>query len=187
MRLEDRRNAEIARYTPEYWGVMRVWRQDIVRDWLKTAKDMVPSRPTYLDVGCGKWEAIALGESLKYHARGAEVQDWLCAHPAVDLIPGAHDLSRYVTDAFDVVTCNDCLEHVLEEDIPAALSEISRVAKTAILLGISQKPGPWHVCIQSTEWWLDAIGEHMAGRAVVVFDDRIPPVKRPYLWVSITR
>lgn len=182
--IEERRQGEIDRYGPVYWGVMRCWRQDLLRDWISVLAG-VPDVTSYLDVGCGKAESLAIAASYKLDARGCEVAPHLCERSDVDPIPGAHDLSRYGAHSWDLVSCNDVLEHLLEEDIAATLQELDRVRSRAVLLGISQKPGPWHICIQSTEWWMERIAENMGGRASIVFADRIKPVKQPYIWVSL--
>lgn len=180
--LALRRQAEIDRYGPDYYGIMRLWRQDIVREWLEQhgKRGM-----TYLDVGTGKGEAMSIAGSLNLTMRGCEVVPHLCGRAEIDQIPGIHDLSIYEASAFDLLTCNDVLEHVLEEDIPAGLSEMSRVTKDRLLLGICRKSGPWHPTIRSEEWWLEMIPEWMSGSWKVVYADRVPKVKKPYLWVDV--
>ena len=97
--LATRRQAEIARYGPEYWGIMRLWRQDIVRAWLEKHRPSTP-KPTYLDVSCGKGETMAIGRSLHFESRGCEVAPWLCERLDVDLYPGLHNMGLYLDDQF---------------------------------------------------------------------------------------
>jgi len=185
MTLAERRQAEIDRYPeahrhPRY--DMKPWRQEILREWLGARRAM--GNDTYLDVGCGKAETLAIAEELGWDAWGCDVVDYLCERDNIDLIEGAHSLP-YVDSQFDLVSCNDVLEHILEEDVPAVLSELSRVARVGVLLGISRKPGPLHITINSSIWWMEAIRANMAGVATEVFADRIPEIKQPYLWVEI--
>ena len=180
--LSERRLIETAKYEeahrhPKY--DMKPWRQEIVREWLSKAPGS-----NYLDVGCGKAETIDLAKGHGWFARGCDVVSYLADRDDVDLIEGAHDLP-YTDGQFAVSTCNDVLEHIIEEDVPQVLAEIRRVTRRAILLGISRKPGPLHITIKSEEWWLDQIRENMAGTATVVYADRIKPIKQPYLWVAI--
>lgn len=183
MNITQRRLAEVAKYEaahrhPKY--NMKEWRRQILFDWLSESRGT-----TYLDVGCGKAETLDIAtEACGWEARGCDVVDYLCERGDVDLIEGAHKLP-YDTDQFHITSCNDVLEHVIEDDVPAVLSELSRVTRRDVLLGISRKKGPLHITIKSEEWWLEKIAENMAGTHQVVFADRVPKIKQPYLWVEI--
>ena len=183
--LDERRRAEFPQYErPAYFGAMRPWRVALLAEWMAPlAKARVKS---YLDVGCGPAESLLIAEAFKIPIRrGCDVVESVCKHD-VDLIPGVHDLSMYEDNQFDICSCHDVLEHILEEDVPSALRELDRVTKTCVLLGISRKPGPFHICIQTEEWWLTKISQNMRGKAQVIFADRIPKVKMPYVYVSVT-
>lgn len=181
MTLKERREALFPHYErPAYYGVMKPWRVELIQEWLREREP--EGHKTYLDVGCGPAETR---EMTGLWWRGCDVVESVCGALDVDLIPGAHDLGIYNDKEFHIATCNDVLEHMLEEDIPAALSELSRVTTHAILLGISQKPGTWHLCIQTTQWWVEAIAANIKGDATLIYEDRIPPVKQPYLWVDV--
>lgn len=182
--IEVRRQSEIARYGPEYYGLMRLWRQDILRDWL-TPIAKAHKRLNYLDVGCGKAESLSIAASVGMTVRGCEVAEYLCARPEIDHIKGAHRLP-YGDDGYAVVTCLDVLEHLLPDDVPAALSEIGRVANHAILLGISQKPGPFHICVRDDAWWLDRLAETIDAPAVI-HNAKVPSIKQPYLWIEVRK
>lgn len=183
--LDDRREAEIAKYREAYTDQryrMKEWRQEILREWLAVANRRCVS---YLDVGCGRGESLTIARDIGMDARGCEVVESLCDGSDVDLIPGGHVLP-YRDDAFDAVSCCDVLEHVLEEDVPVMLRELSRVAGVALLLGISGKPGPLHITCHPPDWWekqvLDVIPNRYCFRA---FEKMIPPVKQPYVWLCI--
>lgn len=188
MTLQERRQAEIERYhRPEYYGLMRGWRQVLLREWLTThiSHRAVGEKVNYLDVGCGMGESLDIAAELGLTARGCETLPEVCERENVDMIPGAHELP-YFADAFALTSCNDVMEHILEDDVPQVLKEISRVTSGAVLLGISRHPGRFHITIKDENWWLAMIQEYMTGTAEVVFADRIPKIKQPYVWVSIT-
>ncbi len=186
MNLEAQRRAEVAKYEvahkhPKY--DMKPWRQSILADWLFAMS--AEGYTSYLDVGCGKAETMLLAGGLNMNARGCDVVDYLCERDDVDLIEGAHNLPYY-TEKFDVTSCNDVMEHIPEHDVPLVLREIWRVTRHAVLLGISRKPGPLHITIRTEEWWLEKIRENTpSGTAAVVFADRIPKIKQPYMWVEV--
>ena len=184
MTIEEQRLLETAKYEeahrhPKY--NMKDWRQAIVRNWLRAPW---PSGLTFLDVGCGKAETLDIAKGLAIDARGCDIVSYLAERDDVDLIEGAHDLP-YMDEEFDLTSCNDVLEHIIEEDVPAVLREIRRVTRHGILLGISRKPGPLHITIKSEEWWMEKIWENMAGEASIVCAEEIPRVKQPYTWVEI--
>lgn len=185
--IEERRRVEVAKYErPGYTGMMVPWRQGIVSDWLA---DIVAHGWDYLDVGCGKGETHLLAKRHGLRWRGCDVIESLCGD-GIDLLVGAHDLP-YPDDQFHVLSCTDVMEHILEEDVPAVLGELSRVTKSAILLGISRrhlKPGkPYHITIKSEAWWMDKIHDNMEGDTKIVYADRVKPIKQPYLFVEVTK
>lgn len=182
--LAERRRAEIGRYErPRYNRVIRPWRVRLVTEWLKEHADRGDS---CLDVGSGKAETRAIAHALGLSWRGCDVVQSVCKRGDVDLIPGAHKLP-YLIDQFDYTVCNDVMEHILEEDVPAALQEMSRVTRKGILLGISRKPDKhgYHVTIKSERWWMDQVANNMPGSWRVLYADRIKPRKKPYLFVEV--
>jgi ubiquinone/menaquinone biosynthesis C-methylase UbiE len=182
--LAERRKAEFPQYErPAYFGIMRKWRRVLFKEWLVTLN--LEGETHYIDVGCGLAESLEIANGLGFKARGCDVVQSACNRSDVDLIPGAHDLGIYKDNQFHVLTCNDVLEHVLEEDVPAALREMGRVTSRAILLGISSKPGKYHCTIKSDQWWMEQIGDNI-GISNRIYADRIPPIKQPYLFVEVT-
>lgn len=188
----QRRHVEFAKYhlahrDPKY--DMKHWRQSIVTDWLAALHTTGAS--SVLDVGCGKAETRQLAHNVGLSWHGCDVVDYLCEGPDIDLLPqGAAELP-YDDDQFDLVTCNDVMEHVPVEDVGFVLGELRRVARVAVLLGISRKHDnkpeaeKLHITIKTEDWWLASVFECMDGKATKVFADRIPEIKQPYLWVSV--
>lgn len=75
---------------------------------------------------------------------------------------------------WDIVMCNDVLEHVLVEDVPATLNQIFSLANKAVYLNISTQHASkrivdeqgvditeqdLHVTVRNAMWWLDAINK----------------------------
>lgn len=75
---------------------------------------------------------------------------------------------------WDIVMCNDVLEHVLIEDIPATLRHIFSLANKAVYLNISTQHASkrivdeegvditkqdLHVTVRDAMWWLDEINK----------------------------
>lgn len=75
---------------------------------------------------------------------------------------------------WDMVMCNDVLEHVLVEDIPKTLRHIFSCANKAVYLNISTQPASkrivdedgvdvtfqdLHVTVKDAMWWLDEINK----------------------------
>lgn len=184
--LDARRRVEIARYDEAYEDPrynMKRWRQELLREWLMTAKAV--GHRTYLDVGCGRGESLQIACFLGFTVAGCEVVESLCGSAAVEHIRGAHDLRTYSDDSVDVVSCLDVMEHILEDDVPGVLREIWRVANHAVLLGISCKAGPMHPTIFPPAWWVDQVEANMGGNVSVIFEDKIKPIKQPYVWISV--
>lgn len=74
-----------------------------------------------------------------------------------------------LTDSFDVVICMDVLEHIPEESVGFALSELGRCARKMVMLHISYKQTlrtgtqgePLHLTCESPDWWREKIQENI--------------------------
>lgn len=182
--LEERRQAEFDKYRKVYRDypnyTNRELRIGLTREWIEkhTPKDHSPGFGL-LDVGAGRGEVVRMAEDLGIYAMGCEVIDDLCV---ADILAcnGIHDLGG-ADNCMDLVTCTDVMEHILEEDVPAALSELARVARGPVLLTICHipdKPGKYgpdqlHITVHPREWWEDKIREHMGAEPVALYLDRV--------------
>lgn len=180
--LETRRQAEFEKYRKVYRDYPNYTNKEVriglTREWIEKHGRL----HSFLDVGCGRGEVLDVAESeMKcYDAMGYEVVPELCDGERVFQIDGIHDLPGN-TNAFDLVTCTDVMEHILEEDVPAALSELARVARGPVLLTICHipdKPGKYgpdqlHITVHPREWWEDKIREHMGAEPVALYTDRV--------------
>ena len=77
---------------------------------------------------------------------------------------------------YDVIGCFDVLEHIPEEDVDFALSELGRVAKHMILLTIAYAPTrrdgtlgeALHICIHDPGWWTKRIEAATGGKVEMI-------------------
>jgi len=165
--LEERRQIEIAKYERCYKHDSYQMGRDRVREWadylVHARRD--PKIRCVLDVGCGRAESLnmALDAGLEV-AHGCEVVDDLVGGRVMRM-EGIHYLPVPDTE-YDLVSCQDVLEHVLEDDVPAGLRELVRVAKRRIYISVAWFSSTWrkagvheelHVCRHETQWWLDQI------------------------------
>lgn len=103
---------------------------------LKAMTEIIkPYRGSFLDVGTGRGELMRVAQSLGYRpVYGTEAVPALCGdfvmNATIDDLP-------FPDNAFDVVTCVDVIEHILEPDIVPGLKELERVAKHALLIAAS--------------------------------------------------
>lgn len=193
-RREPHQQAEVRKYEHIYFTDpkyrMGKWRRSALAEYLRGIHDC----RSVLDVGCGRGESSHMvdkfGNGLSHgNWRGCEVVPLLCGDRRVELVPGAHDLSFYRDDSFDLVLSCDVLEHIPEQDIPASLAEMVRVARSRIYLTISHKPAgsaemPLHVTLHPREWWVQRIKQALkdAGydaRRVRDLKTDIPEAKKP--------
>jgi ubiquinone/menaquinone biosynthesis C-methylase UbiE len=185
--IEERRELERARYVkcyqhPDYR--MKRWRHILISRWMDEQTGWLS-----LDVGCGRGEGLAIAEQYGFKPKGVEIVPDLCDGERVLQIDGAHSLP-FGDEEFHVLTCNDVLEHVIEEDIPAVFAEMRRVLKPKgkALLGISQKPQPLHITVKDTDWWelrlRAAFGEDVGIR--LRYADEIPTIKLPYVFLEVS-
>lgn len=90
---------------------------------------------SFLDIGCGRGEMLDVASDLGFnHVRGVEVvpellSDIVVRAPAWDL--------PFEDNEFDVVACNDVMEHILHEDMLPTLNEIKRVATHTVMFAIA--------------------------------------------------
>lgn len=156
------RDAEIARYARLYASQrgagyrMTPTRRTEFRALLAARPDLAASG--LLDVGAGHGTALDIAAALGYRPlAGTEVAPALLTGRVV--YGPAWDLP-FADRSFGTVTCFDVLEHLLPEDVPAALREIARVAASRVLLLVSCVPslvedhaGQLHMTVWTPERW----------------------------------
>ncbi len=115
---------------------------------------------TVLDVGCGQGQLVRKLNSHGFDASGMD--DSRVAVDAANLAsPGRFQVGSilalpYADGSFDSVISTDCLEHLLEQDVRAALAELHRVARDTVYLRISlerDRDNKWRQTVKTREWW----------------------------------
>ena len=113
-----------------------------------------------LDVGCGM--GLLVRELLAHgvDAHGIDV----ASAPIVEansLAPGRYQVGSllnlpYEPESFHTITSTACLEHLTEQDIPAALSELYRVARRFVYVRLSTTNSDsdrWRLTARARSWW----------------------------------
>lgn len=141
-----------------------------------------PMGTSLLDIGCGRGELLREFVDVDpVIVKGYEVVESLCgfspglsdkirsdAMRCVHHFEGMHKIPEE-DNSWDLVTCCDVMEHVLEADALAGIAEMIRVARKKVYLSISTTTDSWgrslgpneilHITIRPIDWWLDEIME----------------------------
>jgi SAM-dependent methyltransferase len=114
-----------------------------------------------IDFGCGRNDLVLALRRLGIDGLGVDF-----AFPEAD-VPDPMHKTRLLSGVADVVTSFDALEHLLPEDVDAALVEMRRVARRRghFILSVCTRPSRYtvaganlHPTVQPLAWWLEHIG-----------------------------
>ena len=119
-----------------------------------------------VDLGCGMGLLVHRLLRLGVDAYGTDVSR-VAASIADATAPGRFvvgDLRNvpWPDGSFDTVLSTDCLEHLEEADVPAALAEMRRIARRCLYLRIATRPdrdGEWHLTVRPRTWWEERLLE----------------------------
>ena len=114
------------------------------------------SKGSLLDVGTGRGETLTIAKGYGHDVLGTEVVPFLLKPPVIQYAQ-AHALP-FPDGRFDHVTCFDVLEHLLRDDIPAALREFQRVARKTVTVSACDRSHVYkgvelHVSAMPMEAW----------------------------------
>ncbi len=106
------------------------------------SKLLVGLSGSLLDVSCGRGELLTAAEQLGFGpVRGTEAVPALCDGERV--VEAQIHALPFAPASFDVVTCVDVIEHILEPDIEAGLRELERVTKGTLIIAAADYPDVW--------------------------------------------
>lgn len=131
----DARKKEIEHYVQAYLDTgygMGQGRLRAMTDILKRYQG------SYLDVSTGRGELMRVAQTFGFRpVYGTEAVPALCnehvLNATIDSLP-------FPDKAFDVVSCIDVIEHILEPDIVLGLKELERVTKGTLLIAAADFP-----------------------------------------------
>jgi SAM-dependent methyltransferase len=116
-------------------------------------------------------------------AHGLDVSATAVAHCNA-LAPGRYRQGSilalpYPDGHFDAVVSTDCMEHLHEQDVPAALAELHRVSRRGLYLRLATTPdrdGHWHLTVKPRAWWEDQLfaagfRKHPRAMAIVSYEN----------------
>ena len=129
-----------------------------------------------LDVGCGPGWSVLEFMCRGYKSQGIEPSDYLFTQelrvPAgLGIVKKASITSiPHPADSFDLVFCTDVLEHIPEEEVPKAISELVRVSRKHIFCSICFHDAmcfpklKLHCCVKPREWWDEQFARYKVKR-----------------------
>jgi SAM-dependent methyltransferase len=133
-----------------------------------------------LDVSCGRGELLGVARNLGFNpVYGTEAVPELCNTyvmlATIDELPVS-------SQSFDVVTCVDVIEHILEDDILSGLKELERVTKKTLLISAADYPDIWdghdlHVSARPIDEWDAMFKQVFTGKV-----ERLGPTSTSELW-----
>ncbi len=169
--LDAARQAEFDKYEWAYSEpgyCMGAGRRNIWRTYLEYLKGTGAGCASVCDVGTGRGEALDDAVAAGFaEVAGYEVLDSLC-NGRVRKIGGIHSLPAD-NDSYDLVSCQDVLEHLIEGDVRVGLSELIRIARKRVYLKLAwyshtmRDPDgnrvEMHVTRRTAKWWLCRVKE----------------------------
>lgn len=128
-------------------------------------------RGSLLDVGTGRGELLDIAEAMGFSVQGTEVVPYLIDGDRVRYAE-AHSLP-FETGAFDHVVCFDVMEHLVEEDIIPALTEMYRVARKTCTVSCSEMSSIYqsrelHISKRPASEWFQVIVQCWGEQAMMI-------------------
>lgn len=117
---------------------------------------------TVLDVGCATGIVVNKFLEQGYDAHGCDISEWAVENTETEKdrvkVADVRDLSGYKDNSFDLVICSETLEHIPEQYLQQALSELHRVSKKYVCFSVPLGYKPvdlhsTHFTVHRREWW----------------------------------
>ena len=106
------------------------------RERLKTIEQLIPpGMQTVLDAGCGNG-AITNALAQRYQVTGLDFSPAALEHVQTAKILASVTSIPCADHSFDLVMCNEVLEHLTDSELIQAIAELNRCAKTYLLLSV---------------------------------------------------
>jgi SAM-dependent methyltransferase len=146
----------------EYWSRPDRWQSHSFDnpDAIAGQIEQLCGRGSLLDVGCGMGLLVRTLAARGMDAHGVDPAARPVEEGNRQLAGHFHSGSilalPFPDNSFDTVSSMDCLEHIAEADVPAALRELHRVARRFAFIQLATKPdrdGRWHLCVHDRTWW----------------------------------
>lgn len=128
---------EQAYEVPELWDPN--WFSDLTHERFSNLGMLVPEHvDNLLDVGCGNGLFLSFLSKSRKWARlcGCDRSEQALSHVTVEKYRADISQLPFRTDEFDVVSCQEVLEHLPIATLEKALDELTRVAKQVIIISV---------------------------------------------------
>ncbi len=175
---------DYARLYREYWSRDDRWGTHSFQDPEAIVEQILSTcgGGPILDVGCGMGLLVRTLLRRGVDARGIDIAE-APIEEANRLAPGRFQTGSILKipsgdGAFQTVLCTDLLEHIAEQDVPAALGELFGVSSRFCFVRLSVEPdrdNRWHLTVRDRDWWLERFFEagfrrHPLAQTVVPYD-----------------
>jgi len=126
-------------YIRQYWQQLEVWKDEINDlDNVRIPKtiSMIPQDvKTILEIGCGNG-LLSNRIATQYEVIGLDISKLALGFVKAKRVLASSDHVPLQNNSVDVVLCADVLEHLPDQVLVHTLSEIKRVSKKYILVGV---------------------------------------------------
>ncbi len=175
---------DYARWYEEYWSREDRWGSHSFEDADELSNQILSTcgAGRTLDVGCGMGLLVRTLLRRGVDARGVDIAQ-APVEEANRLAPERFSVASildlpFEDGAFATVVSTDVLEHIAEEDVDRAITELARVCSGACFVRIATTPDRdrrWHLTIRDRAWWLErflssGFRRHPLAHRVVDFD-----------------
>ncbi len=141
---------------PDRWGSHSFADPEVIADQILS----VCGKGKLLDVGFGMGLLVRTLLNRGVDAHGMDVAEQV-VREAEHFAPGRFTQGSilsmpYPNAAFHTVVSTDCLEHIAEADVPAALLELYRVTRRFVFIQLATTPDRdkrWHLTVRDRAWW----------------------------------
>ncbi len=150
------------------YGGKYVWHDN----WIIKAKNLVDcfNPKNVIVCGCAKGFLVKAFRLLEVEAYGMDISHYALSTTPTEIMAflswgDIRDMPEYDANEFDLVVAIDLLEHLHEEDVPKAVSELVRVSSKFIFTrqhfewNKKSRADKTHNTIKPYEWWCDLFEE----------------------------